>query len=152
VRLHVKQVTVLMMGLVIAIALAALFVSRVTGSHSQPTLLVARCEVFLGLVTGESASLVREAVALRHRRPSDKARLAATGDDYRLVGVAGFGVFFPGTPPEAESQLSTPLGVRQILGAGDGGDAYVSLYQGASYDFALRYNSTILEHLKARVR
>ena len=115
------------------------------------TLCVARIAVSLGFITGRSATLVSEAARLRFSRPSTQARSAIDAGDRRLVGVAGFGLGFPGAALSESDQLKTTFGVREILGQGDQFDSiYDELYQYASYEFALRYNRTILQHAKER--
>jgi len=151
-RVRVATAIILATGLVVVVGLCPLLIPRFARWQSPLTLPVARCAVSLGLVRGESASRVRAAAALRRRSPTDEARAAANAGDYRLVGVAGFGVNFPGIPHDGEAQLSTQLGVRQILGDGDGGDVYSQQYQAASYDFALRYNRTLMQHQSGDLR
>ena len=77
-----------------------------------------------------------------------EAEAAARHRDFRLIGVAGVGVFFPGVPGgERLAQRVQRFGVREIMGAGDVANKYTVLYQSAAYQFALTYNQLILKKL-----
>ena len=105
----------------------------------------ARLGVSLGLVRGVDAIAVREAAAIRRRNAVREAEAAARHRDFRLIGVVGVGLFFPGVP--GGGRLAQQIGVREIIGADDFTNRYTGLYQSAAYQFALTYNQLILKKL-----
>ena len=111
----------------------------------RPKLAGAAIQASLGLLATEDARYVREALRLRVRSPSREALLALIRRDHRLVGVAGIGLFFPGTPARTDYRYYLrKYGLRESMGAGDSGDAYMLLYQSEAYNYALTYNRIIL--------
>ena len=110
---------------------------------------VARVKAAFWLVPGKDADFVAAAVKLRHRDPIQEAAEASARGDDRLIGVAGFGLFFPRLS-ENEAPVVERLEPREILGAGDAGDELMFLYQSASYEFALAYNREILDRRRRR--
>jgi hypothetical protein len=130
-------------------ALARLGLYWVTTKDERPiTLTSASIDATLGLLPAEDAAFVRKTVALRFRAPEREARRATDRRDYKLVAVAGLGVFFPGTPDHRDPQYyAKRYGTKEILGAGDAGNSYMELYQTESYNYALRYNLVVLRVL-----
>jgi hypothetical protein len=132
---------------------APLLSDRFRQWRTPATLPLAQGAVALGLVSGHDGDLVREAVRLHSAPASDLATEATKTADYRLVGIAGFSVFFPGIREDDQERLSRQLGVREIVGNGDGFESvYEWLYQDASYEFAHRYNVAIIRQLEGPMR
>jgi hypothetical protein len=131
---------------VLHVAFVALLVFTGCGDGNlDAKIATARLGVSLGLVRGVDAIAVREAAAIRRRNVVMEAEAAAHHRDFRLIGVAGVGLFFPGVP--GSERLAQRLGVREIMGAGDSFNQYTRLYQSAAYQFALTYNQLILKKL-----
>ena len=105
----------------------------------------ARIGMSLGLVRGVDATAVREAAAIRHRNPVKEAEAAVRHRDFRLIGVVGVGLFFPGVP--RDERCAQRFGVRETMGAGDFVNHYTDLHQSAAYQFARTYNQLIFRNL-----
>jgi hypothetical protein len=105
----------------------------------------ARMGMSLGLVRGIDATAVREAAGIRHRNPVKEAEAAIRHRDFRLIGVDGVGLFFPGVP--RDDRYAQRFGVRETMGAGDSGNRYAGLHQSAAYQFARTYNQLIFRKL-----
>ncbi len=92
-----------------------------------------------------------ETYKLIFKFPELEAIKSISKGDYRLIGIAGFGLFFPGTPREYEETLVNDRKLtRIIMGIGDCSyNRTDRIYHEVSYNFALRYNSVIWPFLKA---
>jgi hypothetical protein len=139
---------------VLHVAFVALLVFTGCGdSNLDAEIATARLGVSIGLVRGVDAIAVREAAAIRRRNVVMEAEAAAHHRDFRLIGVAGVGLFFPGVPGgERLAQRVQRLGVREIMGSGDAVNQYTVLHQSAACQFALTYNQLILKKLNRQQR
>ena len=137
----------------LAVGIAPLISYRFWEWSTPMTVPIARAAVCLGLIGGRDADLVRESFRLRTAFPAYRARKAAAANDHRLVGVRGFGLFFPGTNNRNQEEIRREYGEFERVGGGDSANSiYELLYQEESYNFALHYNETILNSQTKQMR
>ena len=86
--------------------------------------------------------------------PSVEARVACGHRDFRLIGLGGVGLFFPGFASSAEAPLGFSWaerhGYRFMLGTSDYADSGAQMaYQQAAYDYAKEFNGTMRRECRA---
>jgi hypothetical protein len=98
-----------------------------------------------GQLAGEEWHDLAAATKLAFRSPTAEAKQALRSGHDRLVGVAGFGLFFPGIPDSFRNVVTDEKDLAaDILGVGDTSSNRMSqVYQAASYRFAFLYNETV---------
>jgi hypothetical protein len=126
----------------------AIFLANCGKNDLETRIRTASAAASVGLVRGVNAQAARQAAKLLDRDPIGEADEAAKKRDYRLIGVAGIGLFFPGV--KTEEAPRTRLGVRETMGAGDTVNYYTGLYQSEAYQFALAYNQRLLEGMRTQ--
>lgn len=101
-------------------------------------------------LTSEEWSYLTAARKLALRRPATEAKRALAEGNDRLVGVLGYGLFFPGVPDAFRNVVTDEKDLAfSFLGAGDSSVNRTDLiYQAASYRFALRYNEIVWPQLQ----
>lgn len=110
-------------------------------------------EALEGTISADDQASVWWAYEFALKCPELIALRNATQGDPRIVGVIGFGLFFPGLPGSSarlgQIDLCGDSVVRVSGGVGDCGTRYDFLYQAAFYNYALRYNRAIWPFLRA---
>lgn len=98
-----------------------------------------------GHLNKDEKVFLEETYKLIYRFPELEAIISISKGDYRLTGIAGFGLFFPGTPREHEETLVNDRKLtRIIMGIGDCSyNRTDRIYHQVSYHYALRYNSVV---------
>ena len=132
----------------VALVLVVILLWVAFARTANPSLALVAVEARLGLLPAADAHLVKEAVRLRRRNPSQEADAALQRRDYRLIALSSFGLSIPGAPRLRDSAYySKHYGIRETVGVGDTGNQYTLLYQNEAYRFALAYNLVILRRV-----
>jgi hypothetical protein len=116
-------------------------------------LMKGQCSSILRIIPPEERYWVTESTLLAYRSPRADAISSIILGDYRLVGMAGLGLFYPGTPDMRREYLVWPQktieSTRIVLGVGDSWHSqYDYLYQSVSYQYAERYNAIMWPFFK----
>lgn len=105
-----------------------------------------------GYILGATGQLDKEewmylydATKVALRIPEIDAIIAVRRSDYRLMGMAGIGLFYPGIPEDYDNIATDEKDLSvMILGAGDCSmNKTDRIYQLSSYNYAYRYNKLI---------
>ena len=96
---------------------------------------------------------VRRTRAMNRANVRREVARALKRGDYRLVGIGGLGLFFPGLEgrDQAVQAVVAKFGYRFIDGTSDYAEnAEQATYQSAAYNYARRYNLLLWPKLQAR--
>ena len=100
-------------------------------------------------VWGERTTLRRFAKRYERADPAADARLAIAAGDSRLLAAAGLGAFFPGMPNDSYDEYYKRYGEKALVYGGcEVSSEEESRFREAAFDYAARYNQTIVAQVK----
>ncbi len=129
------------------LAAVALLLATFSCSPSDRTRLrVGEVKAAFGQLSERQVYFLRLAQVVADADPEEDAKRAVLAEDRRLIGIMGIGLFFPvENGKEAGVATVQSQGCRLILGVGDARMwVYDGVYHGLCYEYAVRYNSTVL--------
>jgi len=103
------------------------------------------------MITSQESMLKSYLLAINLDQPIADAKIRIKNGDYRLIGIGGIGVGYPGLNLKIEGDILCELGGRYLMGTSDGqeGRSHAALILKFG-KYAEKYNAEILRFYRSR--
>lgn len=108
---------------------------------------------YSAVITKQEAILTSYLYPINLTRPIEDAELRIEFGDYRLIGIGGFGISYPGIDMRIDGEVLCSVGRRYLQGTSDAQEshAHAELIQNFKI-YAEVYNKKILGFYKANIQ